>query len=155
MEAVIRRAGQQDFKKIYSLIKEFSIFQGTPEKVTITVEQMTEERSLFQCFIAEVDNKEVIGFASFFFAYYSWSGKALYLDDLYVQEGFRKQGVGKKMLDAVIELAKTERCKKVRWQVSKWNLNAVDFYKRTGATIDEVEINCDLVIGSDEDLIKL
>lgn len=52
----------------------------------------------------------------------------------------------KKLLDAVIELAKKEHCKKVRWQVSRWNENAIDFYKKIGAWIDETEINCDLII---------
>jgi diamine N-acetyltransferase len=45
----------------------------------------------------------------------------------------------------VVNLAKREGCKKVRWQVSKWNEDAIEFYKRKGAVIDDVEINCDLV----------
>ena len=144
MSATIRRATEQDYPAILALIKEFSLFQGTPEKVTITLEQMKEERALFQCFVAETETGEVVGFASFFFAYYSWTGKALYLDDLYVKEAYRKQGIGKKLLEAVIDLATTSGCKKLRWQVSKWNANAIEFYKSIGATIDEVEINCDL-----------
>lgn len=146
MNATIRRANEQDYPAILALIKEFSLFQGTPEKVTITLEQMKEESALFQCFIAETESKAAVGFASFFFAYYSWTGKALYLDDLYVQEAYRKQGLGKKLLDAVIGLATESGCKKLSWQVSKWNANAIDFYKSIGASIDEVEINCDLVL---------
>lgn len=145
MPVTIRRAGAEDFPQILTLIREFSRFQGTPEKVTVTAEQMQEDKDLFQCFLAEEDG-EVVGFASFFFAYYSWTGKALYLDDLYVREAFRKRGTGKRLLQSVMELARQERCSKVRWQVSKWNTNAIDFYKSMGATIDEVEINCDLVI---------
>lgn len=145
MEIIIRRATEADYPQVLTLIKEFSLFQGTPEKVTVTAEQMQEDKDLFQCFLAEEDG-EVVGFATFFFAYYSWTGKALYLDDLYVREAFRKRGTGKRLLQSVIELARQERCRKVRWQVSKWNTNAIDFYKSMGATIDEVEINCDLVL---------
>ena len=144
MNATIRRASEQDFPAILGLIKEFSVFQGTPEKVTITLEQMKEERDLFQAFVAEANDGHVVGFATFFFAYYSWTGKALYLDDLYVQETYRKQGTGKKLLHAVIDLATAHGCKKLRWQVSKWNTHAIGFYKSIGAGIDEVEINCDL-----------
>jgi diamine N-acetyltransferase len=144
MKVVVKRANEQDFSKILALIKEFSEFQGTPEMVTITLEQMVNESAFFHCFIAEADNKEIVGFATFFFAYYSWTGKALYLDDLFVKEEYRKQGIGKKLLETVIDFAKSEKCKKVRWQVSNWNANAIDFYKRMGAQIDEVEINCDL-----------
>lgn len=98
----IRKASTHDFPAILSLIQEFAIFQKTPEKVTITLPQMQAEASFFQCFIAETDAKEIIGFASYFFAYYSWSGKAVYLDDLYVTAPHRKQGIGKQLLGAVI-----------------------------------------------------
>lgn len=48
-------------------------------------------------------------------------------------------------MDAIIELAKEKRCKKVKWMVSKWNTDAIEFYKKKGAVIDDVEISCDLV----------
>lgn len=143
MNVTIRKAEQQDFEAVLSLIKEFSMFQKTPEKVTITLEQMIAGKDFFKCFVAEADNKEIVGFATYLSAWYSWSGKALYLDDLYVKKAFRKQAIGKRLLNAVINLAKDEQCKKVRWQVSKWNINAIDFYKKTGAVIDDIEMNCD------------
>lgn len=141
----IRKATEQDFPAVLSLIKEFSIFQKTPERVTITQEQMQEEANYFQCFVAETAHKNIIGYACFFFTYYSWSGRALFLDDLYVQEAYRKHGIGKMLLNEVITFAKNNNCKKLRWQVSKWNENAISFYKSIGAKIDEVEINCDLI----------
>ncbi len=147
MSVIIRKANEQDFPVVLALIKEFSIFQKTPAKVTITLEEMIKEKNVFRCLVAEAD-KQIVGFASFFFAYYSWSGKGLYLDDLYVTEPFRKQALGKKLLDAVIDVAKAEQCKKVRWQVSGWNVNAIEFYKKMGATVDGTDINCDLSIAS-------
>jgi GNAT superfamily N-acetyltransferase len=141
----IRKASQQDFPHILSLIKEFAIFQKTPEKVTITFEEMMAAKDLFQCFVAETAHQQIAGFASFYFVYNSWSGKGLYLDDLYVTGPFRKQGIGRMLLDTIIQLAKDQQCKKLRWQVSGWNADAIDFYKKMGATIDKTEINCDLI----------
>ena len=135
-----------DFPAIFTLIKEFSIFQGTPEKVSITAEQMQENKELFNCLVAETKDKHIVGFASFFFAYYSWSGKALYLDDLYVKETFRNQAIGKILFDAVLVYAKNNHCNKMRWLVSKWNTNAIGFYKSIGANIDETELTCDLTL---------
>ena len=146
MEITIRPANEMDFPEIFSLITEFSIFQGTPEKVSITVEQMQENKELFNCLVAETKDKHIIGFASFFFAYYSWSGKALYLDDLYVKETFRNQAIGKILFDAVLVYAKNNHCNKMRWLVSKWNTNAIGFYKSIGANIDETELTCDLTL---------
>ena len=146
MPIAIREANEKDFTSILELLKEFSVFQGTPEKLTISLAQMLENKELFLCFIAETDNREIVGLASCFFAFYSWTGKALYLDDLYVKELFRNQGIGRNLLDMVIQHAKTQNCRKVRWQVSKWNTNAIGFYKNMGAVIDELEINCDLIL---------
>ena len=146
MEITIRPANEMDFPEIFSLITEFSVFQGTPEKVSITVDQMQENKELFNCLVAETKDKHIIGFASFFFAYYSWSGKALYLDDLYVKESFRKQAIGKMLFDAVLVYAKNNNCNKMRWLVSKWNTNAIGFYKSIGANIDETELTCDLTL---------
>lgn len=145
---MIRSAQERDFDEIVFLIKEFAAFQGTPEKVSITAQQMGQDQHLFGCFVAEGENKEIVGFATHFFAYFSWTGKTLYLDDLYVKESFRKQGVGKHLLTKVIEFAKEQNCKKVRWQVSRWNTHAIAFYKSLDATIDEVEINCEYLIKS-------
>ena len=143
MTVDIRKAELADFEAIYSLIIEFAEFVKTPEKVITTPSQMIYDKDYFNCFVA-VENSIVIGFATYFFAYYSWTGKAVYLDDLYVIEKYRGLGIGNKLLDKVIETAKSENCKKVKWQVSNWNNKAIQFYKKRGATIDEVEINCDL-----------
>ena len=146
MDVTIRPANEMDFPAIFTLIKEFSIFQGTPEKVSITADQMVENKDLFKCLVVETTDKHVIGFASFFFAYYSWSGKALYLDDLYIMESFRKQAIGKRLFHAVLDHAKNEHCNKMRWLVSKWNSNAIGFYKSIGANIDETDLTCDLTL---------
>ncbi|WP_440135050.1 N-acetyltransferase family protein [Chitinophaga sancti] len=141
----IRLAGEKDFPAIFLLIREFASFQQSSDKVSITPAQMAADKDLFQAFVAE-SNGVIVGFATFFWSYYSWSGKALYLDDLYLQPGYRKQGIGKALLQAVIELARSRNCKKVRWQVSNWNRNAIEFYQKMGAVVDDVEINCDLVL---------
>ena len=144
MQINVRPANENDFPAIYALIHEFASFQKTPEKVLITPEQMLQHKDLFQCLVAVTDEQQIIGFASYFYAYYSWSGKAIYLDDLYVIETYRKQKIGSQLLNALIELAKQQQCIKLRWQVSSWNKSAIGFYKSIGAHIDDTEINCDL-----------
>lgn len=141
----IRLATEKDFPAIFLLIREFAIFQKSVDKVSITPEQMLADKELFQAFVVEVDGI-IVGFATFFWTYYSWSGKALYLDDLYLQPSVRGQGMGKGLLHSVIELARSRNCKKVRWQVSNWNHHAIEFYKNMGATVDGVELNCDLLL---------
>ena len=67
----------------------------------------------------------------------------LILDDLYVKECCRGQKIGSELLRQIFEVAKTENCKRVRWQVSNWNKPALDFYKNVGAAIEEEYCICD------------
>jgi len=140
----IRPATEQDFKAILGLIKELALFEKAPENVTNTVAQMKSEQDYFQAYVAEKDDGEIIGFALFYFVYYTWVGKSLYLDDLYVKEVYRGHKIGSKLLDKVIEIGKQNNCKRIRWQVLNWNKPAIDFYKKLGANLDDEWLNCDL-----------
>jgi len=140
----IRTAEETDFPVILSLIKELALYEKAPEKVTNTVEQMKDEKDLFKAWVVEKDDGEIIGFALFYFVYYTWVGKSLYLDDLYVKEKYRGNKIGSVLLDKVIEFGKNNNCKRIRWQVLNWNKPAIDFYKKIGANLDDEWINCDL-----------
>ena len=146
MEITIRNSIESDFPQIAELFKEFAAFEKQPEKMTNSVGLMVREKEYFNCFVAENEKKEIVGYAAYFFSYYTWIGKSLYMDDLYVKEKYRKKGVGKKLLESVINLAKKENCHKVRWQVSNWNKNGQEFYKKIGAEIGDTELNCDLFL---------
>jgi len=143
MAITIRKGEEADFDDVLALIKELAIFQGVPEKVTNTVELMNEEKNYFQCLVAEKEAREIIGVATYFYAYYTWSGKSLYLDDLYVKEESRGLKAGTMLLDKLFEIAKEENCKRVRWMVSNWNKPAIEFYKKCSAEIDEELFVCD------------
>jgi GNAT superfamily N-acetyltransferase len=144
MNISIRKATESDFDAVFALVHELAVFQGTPERIRNSVQQMKDEKNFFQCFIAETHDKEIVGMASFFFAYYTWVGKSLFLDDLYVKQSHRGEKIGSRLLEAVIELARSSNCKRVRWLVSEWNKEAIKFYKSIGAEIDEEACVCDL-----------
>jgi GNAT superfamily N-acetyltransferase len=145
MTVTIRKIDERDFLVLISLFKEFALFEKLPEKMTNSVEQMLREKEYLTGFVAVNDADEILGYATYFFGYYTWIGKSLYMDDLYVRPDFRGAGVGTKLIKEVIAFAKAENCKKLRWQVSEWNQPAIDFYKSLGANVDAVESNCDLV----------
>jgi len=141
----IRKIEYSDFPVLISLFKEFAHFEKLPEKMTNTVEQMLAEKEFLTGLVAVNPENEILGYVTYFFGYYTWIGKSLYMDDLYVRPDFRGAGVGTKLINEVIAFAKAENCKKLRWQVSEWNQPAIDFYKSLGANVDAVESNCDLV----------
>jgi len=145
MTFTIRKIEVSDFLVLISLFKEFALFEKLPEKMTNSVEQMLREKEYLTGFVAVNAADEILGYVTYFFGYYTWIGKSLYMDDLYVRPDFRGAVVGTKLINEVIAFAKADNCKKLRWQVSEWNQPAIDFYKSLGANVDAVESNCDLV----------
>ena len=55
----------------------------------------------FKIFVAECDSK-LIGMGLVYFRYSTWKGKRLYLEDLIVNKKYRRQEVGKKLLEKII-----------------------------------------------------
>jgi GNAT superfamily N-acetyltransferase len=146
MEITIRSSVEPDFPQIVDMFKEFATFEKLPEKMINSVDRMIKEKDFFNCFVAETSDQKIIGYVTYFFCYYTWIGKSLYMDDLYVKPEYRASRVGTRLIKRVIEFAKSSQCHKLRWQVSGWNQPAIDFYKKLGATIDRVEQNCDLIL---------
>lgn len=144
MYITIRKTEPKDYPAVLELIKELALFERAPEKVTNTVELMQEEDKYFHSIVAEKEDGEIVGMAIYFFAYYTWVGKSLYLDDIVVKESFRGNKIGTKLLDKVIEFGKVNNCKRIRWQVLDWNINAIEFYRKYGAKLDGEWVNCDI-----------
>lgn len=143
----IRKGKAKDLEAVFDLIMELAIYEKAPHEVANSVERMHEdcfgERPVFDFFVAE-ENGHVVGTAIYYYRYSTWKGKALYLEDLVVNEKHRGKGYGKALLDAIVHQAKTANCKQVRWQVLDWNEPAIEFYKGIGADLDSEWINCTL-----------
>jgi len=139
----IRKAKAADFPAILGMIKELALFEKAPEQVSNTVEQMEEEQALFECFVVENGSGEIVAMALYYWAYYTWVGKSLYLDDLYVKKPYRGQGIATSLIHKIFEVAKAQNCKRVRWQVLEWNKAAIKLYQKLGAEIDGQWCNCD------------
>jgi GNAT superfamily N-acetyltransferase len=142
MTVIVREGEERDFPALMELIKGLATFERAPHEVKNSVEQMRQEKESFGSFVAEEDGK-ILGAVIYFFAYYTWVGKSLYLDDLYVKPEYRRRKVGSMLLKRVFELAALENCKRLRWQVLNWNKDAISFYEKRGATISDEWLNCD------------
>ncbi len=141
----IKKIEENDFEELVALFLEFATFQNQPEKMKNSVEKMISEKDFLHGFTARDEDDRIIGYATFFFAYYTWVGKSLYMDDLYIKEQYRGKGIGTLLINTVIKHAEKEKCDRLRWQVSEWNKPAISFYKSLGAKIDETEKNCDII----------
>lgn len=131
------------------LIQELATYEKAAGEVIQTAETLRRdgfgERPLFDCMVAiDTQTEEMLGMALTYIRYSTWKGPVLYLEDLVVKEEFRRKGIGKALLTAVIEHAKAGGYERVTWQVLDWNAPAIDFYRKLGAELDPTWINCHL-----------
>jgi GNAT superfamily N-acetyltransferase len=81
-------------------------------------------------------NRTVIGFVLFFPNYSTFLAKpGCYVEDLYIREPYRGHGYGSFLLKTVAQQAMKHGAERVEWCVLDWNVNAINFYKRIGATV--------------------
>jgi GNAT superfamily N-acetyltransferase len=79
---------------------------------------------------------EAAGFALFFHSYSTFLGRrGLWLEDLFVQPGYRGQGCARALLRSLASLAVARNCGRFEWAVLDWNTRAIDFYRTLGATV--------------------
>jgi len=151
----IRKAELKDTTYILNLIQELAKFERQPEAVIITEEDLVRysfsEHPLIYTWVAEIDS-EIVGIALYYFRFSTWKGRSLHLEDLIVKENHRQKGIGRALINKVIEIAHTENVGRMEWEVLEWNQPAIDFYHSLGATIDPEWSLCKLYR---EDLVKL
>lgn len=141
----IRKGNIQDIPAALQLVKELALYEKAPDEVEVTEEEMKQHylNNVFDFFVAELNN-EIVGTAIYYYKYSTWKGKCIYLDDIIVTEKHRNKGIGKKLLQAVIQLAHQEKVRKLEWQVLKWNTPAIEFYKQFNTIFDDEWLNCKL-----------
>lgn len=145
----IRKAIKTDIPGILGLVNDLALFEKEPEEVITTVADYERngfsDHPLFDTYLAFKDS-ELVGFALWYFRFSTWKGKRLYLEDLYIKDAFRGEGIGKLLLENVIQEAKETHCSGLMWQVLDWNTPAIEFYKKYNATFDSSWINVNLTL---------
>ena len=132
----IRRATAQDMPAVLNLIQELATFENEPDAVAITADDLVRdgfsEVPLFYTFIAESKN-EIIGIALYYYRYSTWKGKTIHLEDLIVKQSERGTGAGFALYSEIIKQGKKDKVRRIEWAVLDWNVNAIEFYKKSGA----------------------
>ena len=149
MKIIIRKAKKKDLPQILSLIKELATFEKAPNEVKVTLKELVRhgfgKEKVYDCFVAETSKNKIAGIALYYIKYSTWKGKCVYLDDIIVTESLRGEGIGKKLFEKVIKVAKKMKVRKLEWQVLNWNEPAINFYKKYSTVFDNEWINCKLV----------
>ncbi|MCB9056751.1 MAG: GNAT family N-acetyltransferase [Chitinophagales bacterium] len=149
MNIEIRAAVMEDCGRLLELVNELAVYEKAPDEVTVTLEHFIEsgfgKNPVWWAFVAEeTSTGKIQGFALYYIRYSTWKGQRMYLEDILVSEKARGNGIGKLLMDRLIEEAKEKNFKGITWQVLDWNEPAINFYKKYNASFDPEWVNCSI-----------
>ncbi len=133
----IKPATEADVPVILSFVKQLAEYEKLAHEVIATESSLREtlfgRRRNAEVAIGYFETKPV-GFVLFFHNYSTFLGQpGLYIEDLFVNEAYRRRGFGSALLLYVARLAQERRCGRLEWSVLDWNEPAIQFYKKLGA----------------------
>ncbi|MDP3559041.1 MAG: GNAT family N-acetyltransferase, partial [Legionellaceae bacterium] len=110
MKFNIRIVKKEDKSALLELVKKLAEYERKkPEEVQLTLDKIKlhgfGKEKYFDVLIAEY-NETSIGYALYFFSYSASSGAPiLYIEDLFVENEYRHQGLGKALLSSLAKIA--------------------------------------------------
>jgi GNAT superfamily N-acetyltransferase len=147
MNITIRPATVADMPAIHALVRELAVYENAPEQHTATISDYEKDflAGIFQAELAIDTNfthdteggEKVVGLIFYHFAYSTWRGRMMYLEDFVVTESYRQYGVGQLLFDRFLAISKEKECVMTKWQVLDWNMPAVKFYEKNKAIIEK------------------
>lgn len=143
-EVIIRRAKEEDCPSIMELVHELAVYERAPNEVTVTEAHFREsgfgKQPVWWAYVAEAEGK-IVGFALYYIRFSTWKGQRMYLEDILVTESWRRKGIGRLLMDALIQDAKEKKLHGISWQVLEWNEPAIEFYKDYQPSFDGEWVN--------------
>lgn len=137
MDYLIRECKEADLAQLIVVCSKHADYEQANYNAEGKREQL--EALLFlgnnklNCFVVEKEGL-IIGYATYTFDYSTWDAqKFIYLDCLYLEEGYRNYGIGQVLLEKIKSIGMQNNCVNMQWQTPEFNTNAIRFYERMGA----------------------
>ena len=105
-----------------------------PEVSTLTFARLTSGNEPMGGFVAAYANGQLVGIVHWITHRSCWTaGDYCYLQDLFVARGERGHGIGRKLIEAIYDKARSLRCSRVHWLTRETNTDAMHLYDRIAA----------------------
>ena len=137
VEPIIRPVTREDYAQWLPLWEGYNRFYGRFDATALpdAITQMTWARFFdayepVHAIVAEQDG-ELVGLVHYLLHRSTISiALTCYLQDLFIQESTRGQGIGRKLIEAVYEQARTAGCARVYWLTHETNSIAMQLYDK-------------------------
>ena len=115
-----------------SLMQEFYAIDHYPIDTIETrklLETFIANKNLGQAYLVYNNDKIIVGYVIMTFVFsFEYKGTLAFLDELYIKETLRRQGIGTKTIDFLKQEAKNSNVKVVYLEVENHNQNAQKLY---------------------------
>ena len=118
------------------LLRQLATSEGTLADLTYKLPDLTDALSRGQIHaLAALSGADVLGCLTYTWDFALWSGgRVMRIDDLIIDEGWRDQGIGTRLMAAAAEQAVTMGAT-ARWEIEAENAQAQQFYRRLGVDL--------------------
>lgn len=121
------------------LIHELAVYENLENLCSATTDDIEKlfSDNLLHALIAFNETGEAAGFLTYFYMLSTFRGKKIaYMDDLFIRENHRRNGLGKKLITAWEQIGRSADCCKLEWKCLTWNKPAQNFYEAFGGIKD-------------------
>ena len=133
---IIREAARKDIPIILGLLYELGRPKPQKDSDVDSFRKLVKKYladSDKKILVAEIDDVEIIGMVSLtFLSRLNRNTLEMYIPELVVLKKYQNQGIGKKLMESCITLAKEKKCHRIRLESGNQRKNSHQFYKNLG-----------------------
>lgn len=131
---ILKKATADNLKEVNHLLSGLSLTGTPPRPLTIALlHRLIGQKNTFLLIAKspEKTNKKIIGFVTIYIVRIP-SGVIATVEDLLVDESYRRQGVGRLLMEYAISLAEKKSARHISLRTSPQRIAANKFYERMG-----------------------
>jgi diamine N-acetyltransferase len=135
-ELIFREARVEDVPALLPMMRRLALQEPAlpfdEQAVAAVWEQFLRHGEFGRAWLLCIDNKPVgyviltLGFS------FEYRGQEAFIDELYVEEGYRRQGFGQRAMEFAAERARSLGVNVIHLEVDRTNVAALELYRRLG-----------------------
>lgn len=136
MAYYIRKAEIGDCESVLEMIRELARYEKLEDQVTATVADLVDVvfRKKTAGLLVADDCGRLVGYALYFLNISTFKCReGIYVEDIYVKQERRGEGIGSGIFAELGRLAKKNNYGRIEWSCLDWNEPSKTYYKNLGA----------------------